>query len=123
MFTLRNLFVALTVFLLTGSLSAQVRIVATVEGHKGAATPPLTQNDMMVYVNDERMRVTGWEPVGSDHAALQLWVLIDAGTDTQVGSKLDVLIHYILGQPSKSEVGVEYLHSAPLHASHHLTHL
>src|SRR5258708_19161953 len=106
MSTLRNLFLGLTVFLLTGVLSAQEgRIVVTVEGHKGVASPQLTQNDVMVYLNDERLRVTGWEPIGSDHAALQLWVLIDDGTDTQVGSQLEDLSRFILGQQSNAEVG------------------
>ena len=121
MFTLRNLFVALTVFLLTGSLSAQVRIVATVEGHKGAVAPQLTQNDVMVYVNDERMRITGWEPVGSDAAALQIWVLIDDGTDTQVGGQLEDLRHFILDQPSNAEVGIGYVHNGTVQVIQELT--
>jgi hypothetical protein len=118
MFTLRNL---LVVLMLTGTLTAQERIVVTVEGHKGAAAPQLTQNDVMVYVNDERMRATGWEPVGSDRAALQLWVLIDDGTDTQVGGQLDDLSHFILGQSSNAEVGVGYLHNGTVQVIQALT--
>ena len=77
MFTLRNVLLALTVFLLTGALSAQVRVVVTVEGHKSAAAPQLTQNDVMVYQGDERLKVTGWEPVGSDRAAFRTWISRD----------------------------------------------
>src|SRR5258708_33708730 len=121
MFTLRNLFVALTVFLLTGSLSAKVRVVVTVEGHKTAATPQLTQNDVMVYLNDERMRATAWEPVGSDTAALQLWVVIDDGTDTQVGGQLEDLRHFILDQLSNAEVGIGYVHNGTVQVIQELT--
>src|SRR6266478_2284165 len=121
MFTLRNLLVVLTVFLLAGALSAQVRIVVTVEGHKGAAAPQLTQNDVMVYVNDERARATGWEPAGSDNAALQLWILIDDGTDTQVGGQLDDLSRFILDKPSNAEVGVGYLHNGTVQVIQALT--
>src|SRR5258706_6427578 len=120
MFTLRNLFVSLAVFLQAAALSAQERIVVTVEGHKGAA-PQLTQNDVMVYVNDERMRVTGWEPVGSDAAALQIWVLIDDGSDTQVGGQLEDLRRFILDQPSNAEVGVGYVHNGTVQVIQQLT--
>jgi hypothetical protein len=120
MFTLRNLFV-LTAFLLTGALRAQVRIVVSVEGHKGAATPQLTQNDVLVYQNDERARVTGWEPVGSDGTPLQLWLLIDDGTDTQVGGQLDDLRHFILDQASNAQVGVGYIHNGTVQVLQELT--
>jgi hypothetical protein len=121
MVTLRNFTVVLGVFLLTGALSAQVRVVVTVEGHKSAAAPQLTQNDVMVYQNDERIRATAWEPVGSDAAALQLWVLIDDGTDTQVGGELEGLRHFILDQPSNAEVGVGYLHNGTVQVIQELT--
>jgi hypothetical protein len=120
MFTLRNVFV-LTAFLLTGALRAQVRIVVSVEGHKGAATPQLTQNDVLVYQNDERARVTGWEPVGSDGTPLQLWLLIDDGTDTQVGGQLDDLRHFILDQAANAQVGVGYIHNGTVQVLQELT--
>jgi hypothetical protein len=118
MLTLRNLF---TAFLLTGALSAQVRIVVTVEGRKGAPTPQLAQNDVMVYQGDERLKVTGWEPVGSDRAALQLWLLIDDGTDTQVGSQLEDLKHFILEQAATAEIGVGYLRNGSVQVVQRLT--
>jgi hypothetical protein len=119
--TLRNLLLALTAFLLTGALAAQVRIVVTVEGHKGAPTPQLTQNDVMVYQNDERLKVTGWEPVGSDHTALQLWLLIDDGTDTQVGGQLEDLKHFILDLQPTTQVGVGYLRNGTVQRVQELT--
>jgi len=119
MFSLRNL--SLTLFLLVGTLGAQERIVVTVEGHKNATAPELTQNDVMAYQNGERMRVTGWEPVRSDRAALQLWLVIDDGTDTQVGSQLEDLRHFILDQPANAEVGVGYLHNGTVQVVQELT--
>jgi hypothetical protein len=117
--TLRNL--SLTLFLLASALAAQVRLVVTVEGHKGTPAPELTQNDVMVYVNDERMRVTGWEPVSSDPASLQLWLVIDDGTDSEVGGQLEDLRHFILNQPSNAEVGVGYLHNGTVQVIQDLT--
>ncbi len=117
----RNFLCVLPVLLVTGALSAQVRIVVTVEGHKGAPTPQLTQNDVMVYQGDERLKVTGWEPVGSDRAALQLWLLIDDGTDTQVGGQLEDLKRFILDQPPTAEVGVGYLRNGTVQVVQGLT--
>jgi hypothetical protein len=45
----------------TGS-GVPVRIVVTVEGKKDAAPPNLTRDDVLVYVDNQRMRVTDWTP-------------------------------------------------------------
>src|SRR5713226_5923794 len=105
-------------FLLTGAAFAKdrpagapvpVRIVATVEGQKGAAPPELTPDDVMVYQNDQRMRVTSWQPV--DRVGLQLWLLIDDGTDTSLGLQLADLRNFVLDQPRATQVGIGYLHN------------
>ncbi len=87
----------------------QARIVVTVEAHKGAATPQITSADVMVYENNHRKRVTGLTPLRDDGAGVQLWVLIDDGTDTSLGLQLDDLRKFIRDQPGNTQVGVGYL--------------
>ena len=54
------------------SSGALVRIVVTVEGKKDAAPPNLAPNDVLVYLDNERMRVTYWTPVQNDRTGLEL---------------------------------------------------
>ncbi len=41
--------------------------------------------------------------------ALQLWLLIDDGTDTALGTQLDDLRRFVLEQPSTTRLGIGYL--------------
>jgi hypothetical protein len=91
------------------SSGALVRIVVTVEGKKDAAPPNLAPNDVLVYLENERMRVTDWTPVQNDRTGLELWLLIDDGTDTALGTQLEDLRRFVLEQPSTTHVGIGYL--------------
>jgi hypothetical protein len=91
------------------SSGAPVRIVVTVEGKKDAAPPNLAPNDVLVYLANERMRVTDWTPVQNDRTGLELWLLIDDGTDTALGTQLEDLRRFVLEQPSTTYVGIGYL--------------
>jgi hypothetical protein len=114
--TLRNVFTLLVVCILPGPARTQdqatglglpVRIVVTVEGQKDAAPPSLTRNDVLVYLDNQRMRVTDWTPVQNDRIGLHLWLLIDDGTDTALGTQLEDLRRFVLEQPSGTQVGIE----------------
>ena len=118
MFNLRSVFALLVVCFLAGKTRAQdqatgtgvpVRIVVTVEGQKNAAPSDLSRDDVLVYLDNQRMRVTGWTPVQNDRIGVQLWLLIDDGTDTALGTQLEDLRRFVLEQPSSTEVGVGYL--------------
>jgi hypothetical protein len=41
----------------------------------------------MAYMDNQRMRLTDWTPVQNDRIGLQLWPLIDDGTDTALGGR------------------------------------
>jgi len=118
MLTIRNVFALLIVCLLADAARAQdqatgsgvpVRIVVTVEGKKDAAPPNVTQEDVMVYLDNQRMRVTDWTSVLNDRTGLQLWLLIDDGTDTALGTQLEDLRRFVLEQPPTTQVGIGYL--------------
>ncbi len=115
-------------FLLTGAAlakdqpagaSAPVRIVATVEGQKGAAPPELTPDDVMVFQNDQRLRVTGWQPI--NRVGLQIWLLIDDGTDTSLGLQLGDLRSFVLEQSAATRVGIGYLRNGSVQVLQDLT--
>ena len=118
MFTIRNAFALLVVCFVAGPAPAQdqvtgsgvpVRIVVTVEGQKDAVPPNLSRDDVLVYLDNERRRVADWTPVQNDRTGLQLWLLIDDGTDTAVGTQLGDLRRFALEQSSTTQVGIGYL--------------
>jgi len=118
MFTTRNAFALLVVCFVVGPAPAQdqvtgsgvpVRIVVTVEGQKDAVPPNLTRDDVLVYLDNERIRVADWTPVQNDRTGLQLWLLIDDGTDTALGTQLEDLRRFALEQSSTTQVGIGYL--------------
>jgi len=118
MLTIRSVFAWLIVCLFAGQVRAQdqatgsgvpVRIVVTVEGRKDAAPPDLARQDVMLYVDNQRMQVTDWTPVQKDRMGLELWVLIDDGTDTVLGTQLEDLRRFVLEQPPTTQVGIGYL--------------
>jgi hypothetical protein len=101
------------------AIAQEQRIVVTVEGHKDAAPPEVTRDDVMVSVEKERARVTGWTPAST--AGTELWLLIDDGTDTSVGLQLDDLRKFILNQPSTTQIGVGYLRNGTVMPTQGLT--
>src|SRR6266478_2704051 len=134
MLTIRNAIryvcAALVVCLLANATRAQdqatssgtlVRIVVTVEGKKDTAPPNLAPNDVMVYLDNERMRVTDWTPVQNDRTGLELWLLIDDGTDTALGTQLEDLRRFVLEQPSTTHVGIGYLRNGTVQVQQKLT--
>jgi hypothetical protein len=93
-----------------------VRVVVTVEGHKDAAPPNVTRDDVMVYLENQRMRVTDWQPIQNERIGLQLWILIDDGDDPALGTELEDLRKFVLEQPSTTQVGIGYLRNGSVEA-------
>ena len=119
MLTSRILPTLLAVCFFIGPARAQdqpVRVVVTVEAHKDAAPPNLTKDDVMVYLENQRMRVTQWEPIQNDRIGLELWLLIDDGTDTELGIQLEDLRKFVLEQPATTKIGIGYLRNGSVEA-------
>ena len=112
MLAIRTLPALLAICLFASPVWAQdqpTRVIVTVEGQKDAAPPNLTKDDVMVYLDNQRMRVTDWKPIQSDGMGLELWLLIDDGTDTSLGTQLDDLRKFVSDQPATTQIGIGYL--------------
>lgn len=86
-----------------------VQIVVTPEVKHGADTPTIERDEVFVYEGKDRDQVTQWIPATGEHAALELYVLIDDGSGISTGAQLDSLRQYIQGLPSTMSVGVAYM--------------
>ncbi len=92
------------------------RVVVTVEASKDATPPSLTKDDVMVYLDNQRMRVTDWTPIQDDPAGLELWLLIDDGADSALGTEFEELHKFVLEQPATTKVGIGYLRNGSVDA-------
>jgi len=84
-------------------------LVVTVEAHRGAEMPVINRDDVMVYEGRDRDQVAEWIPAQGDHAALELFVLLDDGSSLDLGVQLDDIRKFINAQPATAKVGVAYM--------------
>jgi len=102
-----------------------VSVITTVEAQKNAPPPNVTEDDILVSQNKRHMQVTGFAPM-RNQGGLQLWLLIDDGSATSLGSQLADLREFVRQQPSTTQIGIGYMRNGsvavvqPLTADHDL---
>ncbi len=84
-------------------------MVVTVEPHHGSDVPAVNREDVMVYEGKDRDTVTEWIPAQGEHAALELVILLDDGSDASLGSQLQDIRQFISGQPASAKIGIAYM--------------
>jgi hypothetical protein len=114
----------------TRSLAAQaaptaagvpVRMVVTVESHKGSEVPVLNREDVMVHEGKDRDKVTEWVAAQGDHAGLELFILLDDGSSSSLGTQFEDIRKFIMGQPSSTKVGIAYMQNGIAKITQNLT--
>jgi hypothetical protein len=101
----------------TACLSAQapaangipVRTVVTAESQHGSNPPVINREDVMVFEGHDRDTVTDWVPAQGDNAALELFVMLDDGSNVTVGNQLEDIRQFIVGQPASTKIGIAYM--------------
>jgi hypothetical protein len=98
-----------------------VPMIVTVEAKHGANVPEITQQDVMVFEGRERDKVTDWIPLRGDHAALELFILIDDAANTSLGSQLEDIRQFITAQPATTRIGIGYMQNGMAQVVQNLT--
>ena len=99
-----------------------VQMVVTVEArHDKKEVPVLNREDVMAFQKHERLQVTDLVPCRGDHAALELFILIDDASGMSLGSQLDDLRQFIETQPAATSIGVGYMRNAAVDVAQDLT--
>jgi len=93
----------------SGANGIPAHLVVTVEPHHGSDVPVINREDVMVYEGKDRDTVTEWIPAQGDRAGLELFVLIDDGSDSSLGTQLDDLRKFIDKQPASTLIGIAYM--------------
>jgi hypothetical protein len=96
-------------------------MVVSVEASHGKEIPTIYREDVRVFHDQERLRVTGWTPLQGEQAGLELFMLIDDSSDTSVGSQIDDLSKFIAGQPSTTSISIGYIRNGTVSAAQNFT--
>ncbi|MFZ1142650.1 MAG: hypothetical protein WAN76_26015 [Candidatus Sulfotelmatobacter sp.] len=84
-------------------------LVVTVEPHHGKEVPAIKREDVMVYEGKDRDKVTEWVPAEGEHAALELIIMLDDGSNASLGPQLQDLRTFINKQPASTKIGIAYM--------------
>jgi len=98
-----------------------VHMVVTVEAHHGSNVPVINREDVMVYEGRDRDKVIDWVPAQGDHAGLEIFVLLDDGSNTSLGTQLEEIRKFINAQPAPTKIGVAYMQDGVAHIEQNLT--
>jgi len=96
-------------------------LVVTAEPRKGSTVPVINQDDVLIYEGRTRDKVTEWIPATGDHAALDLFVLIDDSASQNLGTQLEDIRKFIQSQPQTTKVGVAYMQNGIARVLQNLT--
>ena len=102
----------------TGS---SVRAVITVEAKHGKDVPEIQKGDVMVYEGRDRDQVTDLLPLVGEHAALQLFVLIDDAASGAVDTQLQDIRQFVRNQPATTLIGIGYMRDGTVQVLQNLT--
>ena len=92
-----------------GGNGVPAHMVVTVEPHHGKEVPDIQRGDVMVYEGKDRDTVTDWVPAQGEHAALELFILLDDGSNANLGTQLQDLRKFINEQPATAKIGIAYM--------------
>jgi len=93
----------------TSAIALGQHLIVTAEGRHGTFPPEVMKDDVSVEVNKHAARVEKWIPLRGDQASLELYIVIDDGEDSDLGSQFNSLKSFIGAQPSTTEIGLAYL--------------
>jgi hypothetical protein len=86
-----------------------VQMVVTVEARHATEVPSLKSEDFLAYRGHERLRVTDVVPLQGEHAALELFLLIDDASSSSLGSQIGDLRKFVEAQPATTAIGIGYM--------------
>jgi hypothetical protein len=84
-------------------------MVVTAEPHKGSEVPVIQRDDVMVYEGRVRDKVTDWIPAQGGHGALELFILLDDGSNASLGTQLQDIRQFVGAQPDSTKIGIAYM--------------
>lgn len=104
-----------------GVAGVPAHLVVTVEPHKGKEVPTVSQQDVQVFEGKDRDTVTEWVPATGDHAALELFILLDDSSNMTLGTQMQDIKNFINEQAPTTKVGIAYMQNGTAVIQQNLT--
>lgn len=101
--------------------AASTHMLVTVVARHGSEVPDVSRDDVMVYEGNNRDSVTDWVPAQGNNAGLELYILLDDGSNVTLGTQLPQLRQFIAAQPASTKVGVAYMQNGSAKVLQELT--
>jgi hypothetical protein len=125
---MKKLSICLALATLAWPVSAQdqsgdvlVHMVVTAESRHGRQTPLIEKGEVSAYQGREKVKVEDWLPLRGDHAALELFILLDDVANTSLATQLEDIRTFIEEQPPTTAVGVGYMQNGTVQVTSNLT--
>jgi hypothetical protein len=104
----------------TETTPVQMTVTLRAEG-KNKRIPEVNREDIIVKQGKDRLKVTGWTPIGGDRSSLDLFILIDDAVRHTVSSQFGDLREFIFSLPTTTSVGVGYMRNGTVQIAQDLT--
>ena len=86
-----------------------VTTVVSVEARHGKDIPVVSREDVRVFEGHNHLKVTDWIPLQGDLSSLELLVLIDDASDSNLASQFEDMRHFMNAQPPTTAIAVGYI--------------
>src|SRR5258708_27022809 len=86
-----------------------VSTVGSVEARHGKDIPFVNCEDVRVFEGRNRLQVTEWIPLQGDQSSLELFVLIDDASNTNLASQFEDMRHFMNAQAPTTAIAVGYM--------------
>lgn len=100
---------------------ATVSTTVSIEAKHGKEMPVIYKEDVRVFRDHERLRVVDWVPCQSDQTSVELFVLIDDASSTELGLQLGDLQKFMDGQPASNTIALGYIRNGTVDVRQNFT--
>jgi hypothetical protein len=105
----------------SASGTVPVSTVVSVEARHGKDIPVVNREDVRVFEGHNRLQVTDWIPLQGDQASLELFVLIDDASNTNLASQFEDIRHFMNALPPTTAIAVGYMENGTVRVVQNFT--
>src|SRR6266404_3127308 len=105
----------------SSSSTVAVSTVVSVEARHGKDIPIVNREDVRVFAGRNRLQVTDWIPLQGDQSALELFVLIDDASNTNLASQFEDMRRFMDAQPPTAAIAVGYMQNGTVRVVQNFT--
>ena len=98
-----------------------VSTVVSVEARHGKDIPVVNREDVRVYEGHNRLQVRDWIPLQGEQSSLELFIVIDDASSTNLASQFEDMRHFMSAQPPATAIAVGYMQNSTVRVVQNFT--